>query len=341
MHNLLDTLAQVVEDQGADESDLEHFVRPLLGLLSDVTGLESTYLTSIDQERAFQKIMFATNTNDEPLIPEGLQVPWRDTLCKRSLDDGRIFTGNVAGVWGDSDAARELGITTYVSQPVQGVNGEVVGTLCGASRTSQDVGEEALRLLGVCAKLISWQLQRSELIAKLHEQNQAYAASALLDPLTGVFNRRGLEKEMKRAQSVVKRTSQPFHLAFIDLDNFKYINDTYGHDAGDRFLLQLCERLRTILRQGDVLARVGGDEFVVLGWPSTMQVDDLPAFKERLSQAIIGTYLLEDKVVDYAGASIGVVSAQFDESDEAILERADAEMYADKKRRKSKTKATT
>ncbi|TRW49553.1 sensor domain-containing diguanylate cyclase [Aliidiomarina halalkaliphila] len=336
MQRLLDTLARVVEQESADSSDLENFVRPLLDLLADITGLESTYLTSINDQESIQEIVYAVNANEEPLIPEGLQVPWGDTLCKRSLEEARTVTQDVAATWGDSDAARELGLMTYMSEPVRGVDGSIVGTLCGVSRKAQPISQEALRLLGVCAKIIGWQLQRSELISQLHEQNKAFAASALLDPLTGVLNRRGLEKELKRANAVFKRTHQPYHIAFIDLDNFKQINDTFGHDAGDRFLLQVCERLNTTLREGDVLARVGGDEFVVIGWPSNITTDELAAFKQRLQETISGDYAIDDFVIEYGGASIGTVFAAAEEEYMAVLERADRQMYDEKKRRQGK-----
>lgn len=335
MQRLLETLAQVVEHESADNSDLENFVRPLLGLLADITGLESTYLTSINEHESIQEIVYAMNTHESPLIPEGLRVPWGDTLCKRSLEEGRTVTHDVGAIWGDSEAARELGLMTYMSEPVKNIDGTIVGTLCGASRQTQPISQEALRLLGVCAKIISWQLQRSELIAQLQEQNQAFAASALLDPLTGVFNRRGLEKELRRANAVFKRSNQPYHIAFIDLDNFKQINDTYGHDAGDRFLLQICERLSATLREGDVLARVGGDEFVVLGWPSSFTSESLIGFKQRLQETITGDYAIDDFVIEYGGASIGAVFAAEEEEHTAVLERADREMYDEKKRRKS------
>ena len=86
---------------------LEELVRPLLELLEAVTGLESTYMTAIDEVAGLQHILYARNTR-RLQIPEGLSVPWDDTLCKRALDEGRMYTDDVADCWGDSDAARAL-----------------------------------------------------------------------------------------------------------------------------------------------------------------------------------------------------------------------------------------
>lgn len=101
----------------ARSRDLESLTRPMLELLKQVTGLEATYLTAIDLEESVQRVIFST-CSGKLEIPENLSVPWGDTLCKRALDEGRVFTDEVDQVWGDSDAARELGINTYLSRPL-------------------------------------------------------------------------------------------------------------------------------------------------------------------------------------------------------------------------------
>ena len=111
---------------------LEALVRPLLELLEAVTGLESTYLTAIDQEAGLQSVVYARNTL-RLSVAEGLTVPWEDTLCRRALDERINYTDDVSGRWGDSAAARELGVATYASVPVHTVGGKLFGTLCAAS----------------------------------------------------------------------------------------------------------------------------------------------------------------------------------------------------------------
>lgn len=108
MDALLDKLVSAV----SESDNLESLVRSRLELLESITGLESTYLTTIDLERNIQQIVFSRNTQALN-ISEGLEVPWGDTLCKRALDEGRPYVNDVPSRWGDSSAARELGITTY------------------------------------------------------------------------------------------------------------------------------------------------------------------------------------------------------------------------------------
>jgi diguanylate cyclase len=114
MDALLDRLVTSV----TTARSLEELTRPLLEMLQAVSGLDSAYLTVIDAALDQQRILFSHNTQTM-VIPEGLAVPWGDTLCKRALDENRPFTSNVSSCWGDSEAAKALGIETYLSVPVR------------------------------------------------------------------------------------------------------------------------------------------------------------------------------------------------------------------------------
>jgi len=331
MDPFLDKLVSAV----TDSEDLESLVRPLLDLLEVITGLESTYLTTIDLRRNIQRIVFARNTKALN-IPEGLEVPWGDTLCKRALDQGRPYVNDVAGCWGDSDAARILGITTYLSEPVLVAQDELYGTLCAASNAHVDVTEETRRLLKMFSQLIARQLERDRVLAQLKHENREYSQYAMCDPLTGIANRRALTNELARALANVARAGTAIHVAFIDLDGFKTINDQHGHDAGDRFLIAMARALVSGMREGDFVARYGGDEFVVFG-PATSTSHDASraAIRQRLQGLTTGRFSIGMQTLDYAGASIGVVTSEPDERDgEALLARADAAMYEDKRARR-------
>ncbi|MDP3123625.1 MAG: sensor domain-containing diguanylate cyclase, partial [Thiobacillus sp.] len=289
-----------------------------------------------DLERNVQRIVFARNTQALN-IPEGLEVPWGDTLCKRALDEGRPYVDEVAGCWGDSDAARVLGITTYLSEPVHVAAGELYGTLCAASGAQIQVTDDTRRLLQMFSQLIARQLERDRLLARLKDENREYSRYALSDPLTGIPNRRALMNELARALANARRADTAVHLAFIDLDGFKAINDQHGHDAGDRFLIAIARALVGGMRDGDFVARYGGDEFVVFG-PATSDSHDASraAIRERLQRLTTGRFSIGLNTIDYAGASVGVVTSDDSERDcEALLARADAAMYEAKKARRA------
>lgn len=332
MHDVLNKLAVAV----SEEDDLETLVRSLLELLEAVTGLESTYLTHIDTESGFQRIVYARNSK-ELSIPEGLTVPWGDTLCKRALDEGRMFSDDVMHQWGDSEAASALGLTTYISEPVHIGDNELYGTLCGASTQKVAVSDEARHLLSMFGKLIARQLERDQLLATLRREHITLREYALTDPLTGIPNRRAIEAELKRSLANADRTGNIIHLAFIDLDGFKSINDTYGHDAGDRFLIEMAKRLNDGLRDGDFVARIGGDEFVVFGAAcSSDHTAARKAIQTRLEGLTRGRFNLGGAdSIDYGGASVGVVTSEPGMKDSSdLLARADEAMYGVKKARR-------
>lgn len=332
MDKVLHRLAAAV----AEEGDLEALVRSLLELLEAVTGLESTYLTSIDIDAGIQTILFARNSK-ALAIPEGLTVPWGDTLCKRALDEGRMYTDDVSAHWGDSTAAQALGLTTYISEPVRIGENELYGTLCGASQHKVQVSDEARRLLAMFSRLIARQLERDQLLRSLRREQITLRQYALADPLTGIANRRALEEELKRALANADRSGQRLHLAFIDLDEFKAINDEHGHDAGDRFLIEMAKVLRNGIRDGDFVARIGGDEFVVFGGASAGDLEaSRVALKARLEALAKGRFFLGVTDIDYPGASVGVVTTDAGEKDPAaLLGRADGAMYLAKKQRRA------
>lgn len=331
MQTLLSKLALSV----AAAENLEGLTRPLLELLETVTGMESTYLTCIDETGGVQRILFARNTR-KMQIPEGLAVPWGDTLCKRALQENRPYTDDVAGCWGDSEAAQALGIQTYLSQPVRMIDGGLYGTLCAASGSRVAIAPETLKVLGLFAQLIAHQLEREQVLNHLLQANEELSAHALTDPLTGVANRRALVQQLRRTLARAHREHSTVQVAFIDLDGFKAINDHYGHEVGDDFLVHIAHCLAKSLRTCDFIARYGGDEFVVVTCNARLE-----ELRQRLERLTVSRYQKNELVIDYRGASVGVATSAPDEIDpEHLLARADAAMYVCKRARKGQRLAS-
>jgi two-component system cell cycle response regulator len=149
---------------------------------------------------------------------------------------------------------------------------------------------------------------------------------ALIDPLTGAFNRRYLEAQAPRLAARCRAERNPVAVLMIDVDNLKQINDAFGHPAGDRVLKQIVDRVTSALRPSD-LARMGGDEFVVV----MPEADPIAALQvaERLRRRI-GDTPVEGTAVT---VSIGVAASRLDEEEEldATIRRADAALYKAKR----------
>ncbi|MDP5147639.1 diguanylate cyclase [Shewanella sp. ULN5] len=148
------------------------------------------------------------------------------------------------------------------------------------------------------------------------------------DGLTGLPNRNFLMDRLSQALKHVRRHGlDQFALLFIDLDRFKVINDTFGHLEGDRFLIETAKRLKSCIRENDTLARMGGDEFVIL-LDSIRGTQDAIEVSERILHQVSQAYSLSNK--DFlSGASIGIAFSRNDklETSESILRDADRAMY--------------
>ncbi|MGL5070337.1 MAG: GGDEF domain-containing protein [Aeromonas salmonicida] len=337
----MDTILQALSVQVTAARDLESLTRPLLEMLETVTGLESTYLTQIDLEQSAQHILYARNSAALQ-ISEGVSVDWSDTLCRRALDEGRLYAADVADRWGDSAAARAMGIRTYMSSPVRTSSGSLYGTLCGASAEHKPLVTGSEHLIAFFARLIAEHVEREQLLQQLQQANNELSRQALSDPLTGLPNRRALMLELHRLFSLLKRTGHPLLISFIDLDGFKAINDTHGHDAGDLLLQTMAQQLAGALRSGDLLARVGGDEFVAVGMGPLSGEETVEAavhcFQRRLFEQSQVQLPLASQVLNYPGASVGVVAVDpASISIDDALRQADACMYAVKRQRRAQS----
>lgn len=181
-------------------------------------------------------------------------------------------------------------------------------------------------LLAQVSTMVRIKQLQDELRERMHELDLL----ASTDPLTGLYNRRFFFQRMEEELSRANRTGNPICLAYIDIDHFKLINDTYGHQAGDAILMQASQIMTHLLRRSDVLGRIGGEEFLIL-LPDTNGAGG-ERIAERLRQRVEeASFVFEETVIDVT-ISIGVYHA----TDPLVLgvdelvQRADAALYAAK-----------
>lgn len=169
---------------------------------------------------------------------------------------------------------------------------------------------------------------------RLAKESQAHKLSAQKDALTGVYNRLYFDQYLENSIEMAKMYNYKIALFFIDLDGFKILNDTYGHDAGDFILKSVASDLSSAIRESDMIARIGGDEFVVVMSPFGSEGRE-GVYGKRLFEIISQPRSLNNQALDIS-ASIGLAIYPDDaKSADQLIKYADEAMYAAKKERKS------
>ena len=163
-------------------------------------------------------------------------------------------------------------------------------------------------------------------VRKSAERDLEFAATH--DPLTGLSNRANLVDEIRRALSASHRSQRPTAVVMLDLDHFKFVNDSLGHATGDELIRQAAERIRSTVRDGDLVARQGGDEFVVV----IRDLDD-PTEAVRLAQRLVEAFRSPVRVEHtelFTTASVGISVSRGGTDVDALLAEADTAMYVAK-----------
>lgn len=215
--------------------------------------------------------------------------------------------------------------------------GYVIGDIRGGIAVSIQAGELTLKLtqarmfmilagLGVIALVVAsiWYISRF-FIRDLQEAQQALANMASTDFLTGLANRMTGIQILKKEISRVSRTNAPLSIALIDLDHFKRINDTFGHNVGDEVLKSFSSILQQNIRKYDTGCRYGGEEFLLI-MPQTNHSEAL-IIANRILQSLESTHISTSKGNINISISAGVVQIQANENSDQCIDRADNLLY--------------
>ncbi|MBH0187632.1 MAG: GGDEF domain-containing response regulator [Nitrospira sp.] len=164
---------------------------------------------------------------------------------------------------------------------------------------------------------------------KRAEERLTYLAQ--YDQLTGLVNRTLFRDRLIHAMARSKRLQQPMGLMLLDLDRFKAVNDTMGHDAGDQLLKVVADRLHECVREVDTVARMGGDEFTII-LEGLSHEDDPVVIARRITQSLSAPFTIQDQQISI-GVSIGITTYPTDDHEiDDLLRHADTAMYRAKQR---------
>ncbi|WP_345990009.1 EAL domain-containing protein [Sulfurimonas sp. HSL1-2] len=214
--------------------------------------------------------------------------------------------------------AQKFGLNACWSMPVV-LEGKTVGTFALTSFEERAPSLFHKMLLTVGARIVS-------IVLKREQNREKLSYLAFHDPLTGLVNRVMLEERLKHMIARSERTGKGAALFFIDLDRFKFLNDTYGHATGDRLLVEVAKRLGENVRNEDTVARFGGDEFVLL-FEEDEDRDEVLEKAQRLIDAFSEPFQLAEQRFHIYG-SIGIAMFPADGKDaQCLLKHADTAMY--------------
>ena len=246
-------------------------------------------------------------------------------VCDPHSPLGRVLATEVPAVveprWKEEGPLPFAWAKPYQSAALVAVPGDrgARGVLCALAKQPRAFGPEEMRFLGAAASMVSAALHRLD-----SEERLAYLAQ--FDPLTGLPNRALLSDRFSQMIVLARRRGAPLGVLFIDLDDFKLVNDTQGHAAGDELLKEAARRLLGAVRQGDTVARISGDEFAVIVG-DLARADDAALIAQKIIDRLGEGFAIRGKEV-FVTASIGIATFPADgDNAETLLGAADAAMY--------------
>jgi diguanylate cyclase (GGDEF)-like protein len=280
-------------DSGSVETSLPPFdnfdqaARAVLARLRADTGLALWALTRVQGSDC---VLLAVD-DDNYGLRAGTYLPWTDSLCARMIRGaGPQATPDVLAEpdYRSAPMLRHTPIRAYIGVPVQHSDGRLFGTLCGFDPAPR--GPELARFLPqvrLHARMLGTLLEQHLELVETTRRAERAEMESLSDPLTGTYNRRGWMRLLKIEEARCQRYGQRAGVLMADLDDLKLINDSLGHDDGDALLVRAARALSRAVRDGDAVARIGGDEFAVLViGVGEAEMDHLRARAETSLQAV-------------------------------------------------------
>ena len=264
----------------------------------------------VDENRQWFKSSIGVETNESPR---------ENSFCAQAIrgDDVFIVTDATKDVrFADNPmVVNEPFVRFYAGCPLKYLDGSKLGTLCVIDTRPRSISQEDLDAFKDLAELV--------------ERELAAVHLATMDELTGISNRRGFKILAENSLNLCMRHHIPASLVFFDINEFKKINDTFGHPEGDAALIAFADQMKQTFRDSDVVARLGGDEFVVLLTNTT--IDLAKELIERFETAI-DTYNKDASRGYNLSFSNGIVEVDtFDPKPiDFLLSQADSLMYRDK-----------
>ncbi|WP_342243787.1 GGDEF domain-containing protein [Pseudomonas sp. OTU5201] len=314
---------QALQNLDILDTPAEHYLDTLVRLTRDLFNVATVLISLIDQDRQWFKARIGLAAQE---------TPRNISFCGHAiLQDDLLLVEDARRDPRFADNPMVLGppyLRFYAGQPIYSADGQPIGTLCLLDPTQRAFSRFERTRLRDLATLTQGYLQMrmlSQQTRNLREAVDREQRKALMDPLTQLWNRGGFNQFYPLELAKLLGSDLKLGVIYCDLDHFKKVNDQHGHGAGDQVLWESARRMSAALRPQDLLARLGGEEFVAL--IAVHDETELLQVAERLRRAI------EQEPIPLEGhalaqtASFGATLVQPGDTQATALERADRGLY--------------
>ncbi len=299
-------------------SRIDQVAQEVITLLSETMDVNTIFLASNDQYSNF--IVKAFNRKAQ-LLHEGETTPFKDVLCKLVVEnefEPIVITDlKTNPLTLHHPVTRKVGNGCFLGAPIFHQNGEIFGTICAFDTRPYEFSAYDVRLIKTLSSLLSQTIM-------LEDQ-------MLHDHLTGLYNPLFIRGFFEQSMMDNVMKNQQFSLLYVDLDHFKQINDTFGHDIGDQLLKRVAAMLVEQSPQNSIVARIGGDEFVLFVPVSSWEMFESTETALRLINTFNRMPFEIDGHVISISASVGMTYMEPGKELQVLLKEADMAMYDTKR----------
>ena len=314
--------------QSSASTKEDEFFRECVHNLARFYGTQFAFIGLLTEEAGTRVKTYAVWAGDR--IVDNFEYELEGTPCQDVLDlKKELIPRDAAKLYPSDQMLVDMGIDSYYGAPLRAPTGKMIGLVSVMDVKPLEPRSWAVPILDIYATRIAIEMARKQTEEKLHGMASIMSYRATHDALTNLINRREFDVRLGSALKTAHRDDDHHALCYMDLDQFKVVNDTCGHIAGDELLKQISSQLQLAIRESDTLARLGGDEFGVLLWECPL--DNAKKIAESLLDVVKSfRFIWEGKLFEI-GVSIGLVPITKDVvSISDVLRAADSACYVAK-----------
>ena len=306
-----------------DSDDLETLYKEIHYILSTVTHVKNFYIALVDWETEFISFPYFLDQYDKTPNPYKMKKGLTEYVLKTG--DSLLLNKEIYKNLLKSKDIEPVGQNCFnwLGVPLKLANGKTIGMICVQNYTDDYIyTEEDMKILQYSSDQIAMAIKRKVDDIKIHKQ-------AHYDDLTGLTNKALFHDRLDQAIHNAERKDEVLAILFIDLDNFKYVNDSMGHSIGDKLLKIIGNKLIESTRKSDTVSRWGGDEFTIL-LPNIKRLSGLYKLCDRILNTHLNNIIIEGQEL-HITASIGIaLFPQDGTTPDVLIKNADAAMYKSK-----------